>query len=440
MTVKYGFFNSSNGDRVYDAEDFSRFFDGIIFDGVYSSVGNRFNVEASSGMLVTVDTGRAWFDHTWTFNDQKFALEMPAADTVYDRIDAVVLEVNKDQRKNFIKVVRGTPGETPQRPTMSATDAVIQHALAYITIRANATSVAQEDIEYVVDTSETPLASALNLAGLPSGGKTGQVLAKESNASGAVGWYNYNQLPTDAWFHPGTITDAEVIAAYKFKGASSRSNALKPQNSTSSNYDLTPSGNDVTWDASTGFFIPASGGVGLDNSSVRAATWGSVAIKYSGAATGAKQVGLVHKSIETGIYANYQMTGRHADGSNWAYTRHAYNRPAFSNGLSIQSNHKYTSTVAANTTAGILYCEPSTLTNLYHNNVSCSLTAAASSTSNMDSSKYSGVKLIGNMNCTYTSSTEKITFGSVYIAAVVIFTRALNATERGQLYTLMDAI
>ena len=38
MAFSYGFFDSRNGDRKYDATEFSSIFDGIIKDGVYMDV------------------------------------------------------------------------------------------------------------------------------------------------------------------------------------------------------------------------------------------------------------------------------------------------------------------------------------------------------------------------------------------------------------------
>jgi len=167
MSVTYGFYDSYNGDRVYNAEQFSSFYDGLINDGVYYSVGQRFHVSISSGMDIFVDTGRAWFDHTWTFNNQKLLLTVSTADTVYNRIDAVVIEVNKTSRENTIKIIQGTPQETPVRPTLTKTDYVKQYALAYITVQANTSSIAPENIANVVGEVETPMVSMLNISGLP---------------------------------------------------------------------------------------------------------------------------------------------------------------------------------------------------------------------------------------------------------------------------------
>ena len=74
MAFSYGFYNSLNGDRKYDSEDLSRMFDGIIYDGVIGAVGDTFAVKAGTGNTVNVSSGRAWFNHTWTYNDAPMLL------------------------------------------------------------------------------------------------------------------------------------------------------------------------------------------------------------------------------------------------------------------------------------------------------------------------------------------------------------------------------
>lgn len=44
MPINSGFYNSVNGDRVYDADQFGSLFDGIISDGVFPNVGDKFFV------------------------------------------------------------------------------------------------------------------------------------------------------------------------------------------------------------------------------------------------------------------------------------------------------------------------------------------------------------------------------------------------------------
>lgn len=157
MAVTYGFYDSVGGDRKYNAEEFSRLFDGIIVDGVFHSVGDVFKVKPGTGMQVIVGTGRAWFDGTWTYNDADLPISLDSPD-VLGRIDAVVIEINRDilHRKNEIKIIKGTPSTSPVKPALANTDTLSQHALAYITVKSDATSIDVTNIEGVVGKSECP--------------------------------------------------------------------------------------------------------------------------------------------------------------------------------------------------------------------------------------------------------------------------------------------
>lgn len=163
MAVTYGFYDSLNHDRLYNAQQMSAIFDGIINDGVFMSVGNQFHTVAGTGMQVIVKSGRAWFDSTWTLNDAEYPLSIDAADVLLTRIDAVVLEVNSGvaSRANTIKVVKGTPASTPAKPTLTNTATVHQHALAYVTVAKNTTAITNSMIEIVVGKTETPYVTAI---------------------------------------------------------------------------------------------------------------------------------------------------------------------------------------------------------------------------------------------------------------------------------------
>ena len=50
MSVTYGFYNSKNRDRRYDAIQMSSIFDGIIRDGVLQHYGTGMMVKESEGM------------------------------------------------------------------------------------------------------------------------------------------------------------------------------------------------------------------------------------------------------------------------------------------------------------------------------------------------------------------------------------------------------
>lgn len=159
MAVTYGFYNALNHDRLYDAIQMSSIFDGIIRDGIFSTIGDTMIVTApEDGMYVNVGSGRAWFNHTWTLNDTAYPIEAEQAEVVLDRIDAVILEVNSsaEVRANSIKFLKGTPSSNPVKPTLTHNAEVNQYALAYVRIRAGQTTIFQSDIENAVGTDETP--------------------------------------------------------------------------------------------------------------------------------------------------------------------------------------------------------------------------------------------------------------------------------------------
>lgn len=159
MAITSGFYNALNHDRQYEATQIGSIFDGIIEDGIYETIGQKFMVTASgNGLVVNVGTGRAWFDHTWTLNDAILPIEMDEAELVLDRIDAVVLEVDASLsgRTNAVKTVKGTPSSQPVKPTLINTEEVHQYPLAYVSIKAEQTLIEQSDIENAVGTSATP--------------------------------------------------------------------------------------------------------------------------------------------------------------------------------------------------------------------------------------------------------------------------------------------
>ena len=163
MAITSGFFNSVNGDRKYDATQMSSIFDGLIVDGVFASIGNAFNVKAAGGLNLTVDTGKAWFNHTWTLNDSVLQIVVPEAELLLDRIDAVILEINNSEsvRKNDIKIVKGTASSSAIKPALQNEGNVHQHPICYIFRKAGSSSIAQADITMAVGTEETPFVTGI---------------------------------------------------------------------------------------------------------------------------------------------------------------------------------------------------------------------------------------------------------------------------------------
>lgn len=163
MSVTYGFYNSLNGDRKYNAAQMSAIFDGLIIDGVFASIGTAFAVKAAGGLTVNVGIGKAWFDHTWTVNDSILPMTAPEAEVLLDRIDAVVLEVNGTEsvRENTIKFVKGNPSSAPSRPTLTNEGNVHQYPLCYIYRKYGTAVINQADITPMVGTESTPFVTGI---------------------------------------------------------------------------------------------------------------------------------------------------------------------------------------------------------------------------------------------------------------------------------------
>lgn len=166
MTVSSGFFNSINHDRLYDADQLSSMFDGIIIDGVYENYGDAFNVTALSGVnnTVLVGTGRAWFNHTWTLNDSIFSITLDPPNEMLGRIDAIVIDVNKESgvRKNSIIYIKGDEASPDFPPTLINTENHHQYPIAYITRHAEQNGpISQSDIQITVGTDACPIVTGV---------------------------------------------------------------------------------------------------------------------------------------------------------------------------------------------------------------------------------------------------------------------------------------
>lgn len=154
----YGFYNSKNGDRKYNATHFGKLFDGIITDGVFSSVYNQFRVVPvdnpdPTDPTVMIKSGAAWLGRTWNIldSDTEYSFSTVAANK--QRTDAICIEVNQSDksdeannpsRTNRIVIVQGGvygindpisyPTLTYERNSLNNDVIRCQFPIAYVTI------------------------------------------------------------------------------------------------------------------------------------------------------------------------------------------------------------------------------------------------------------------------------------------------------------------
>ena len=149
MAWTYGFFNSVNGDRLYNAYQLSTIFEGLITDGVYESVGNKLAVQPNNGMIIQIATGRGWFAKHWVNNDSEHLLTLEGSDVLLNRYVAVCIRVDDtDAVRNAVPYLKyGEFATNPVKPTMTRSETIHEYCLAYIKIRAGVTEILASDIE-----------------------------------------------------------------------------------------------------------------------------------------------------------------------------------------------------------------------------------------------------------------------------------------------------
>ena len=149
MAWTSGFFNSVNGDRLYNADQMSRIFEGLITDGVYESVGNKLAVRPNSGMTIQISTGRGWFDKHWVNNDSEYTMTVENSDVILNRYAAVVIKVDStDAVRDAVPYLKYSEfSSNPVKPAMTRTETVKEYCLAYIYIGAGVSEIKASAIE-----------------------------------------------------------------------------------------------------------------------------------------------------------------------------------------------------------------------------------------------------------------------------------------------------
>ena len=144
MANEHGlFWNSQNGDRVYDANDFSEWLKKFYTTGVFNG---DLAVTASGGMTVSVSSGYVNIEGKVKFFSTPTTLTIATAGGTYERIDTVVAECNYSDREITVKVVTGAYSASPKATAPIRTAAAYQLVLAEIDVPAGATEITQKNI------------------------------------------------------------------------------------------------------------------------------------------------------------------------------------------------------------------------------------------------------------------------------------------------------
>lgn len=163
MALKFGFFNSINGDRTYNADDMTKPYNRIVSNGVFADENGTtgFKVESHSGLQIKVNSGNGLFKNKWCELTADELLTVPTPNVSYPRIDSVVLRVDENNRTMSLEYIQGTPSGEPQIPAISNNDLVKDYRFANITVPANAMTISPSNIDDTRYGSECGIVSNL---------------------------------------------------------------------------------------------------------------------------------------------------------------------------------------------------------------------------------------------------------------------------------------
>ncbi len=111
--IRYGFFNSESGDRVYNADDFSNFFEGVIGDGIFKKIGQAFETSISSDGKIIVGSGRAMVKNKWIENTANESLDPLPPEESTTRFDSVILRCDMVSRLIELAIKKGSAASAP---------------------------------------------------------------------------------------------------------------------------------------------------------------------------------------------------------------------------------------------------------------------------------------------------------------------------------------
>lgn len=147
MALTYGFFNSVDSDRVYNADQMSKYFKGLVSNGVYMNVGGAYKVTASGdGLSVNVAPGRAIIDCKWAESDAIETVSITAADPSKARYTAITLRLSYGDRLIALGTHDGVAAASPVKPMPVRTSDNYEIILAYVLVPAGATTISQAQV------------------------------------------------------------------------------------------------------------------------------------------------------------------------------------------------------------------------------------------------------------------------------------------------------
>lgn len=143
---KSGFFNSSGGDRLYDAADFAAYFGSLVSNGIFYTNTTNLQVTPGTGMTVSIAVGSAWLNGYRYENTEALSKTLTTANGSFPRIDRIVIRWSLLNRNIVTAVLTGTAAATPSAPVLTRNSDVYELCLAEVLVPQAATTITTGNI------------------------------------------------------------------------------------------------------------------------------------------------------------------------------------------------------------------------------------------------------------------------------------------------------
>ncbi|MFS1513624.1 hypothetical protein VQL36_14460 [Chengkuizengella sp. SCS-71B] len=144
MAEKSSFFNSVNGDRQYDMEQFALYFKQFLSTGLYHQ-NNQPSLEIThvADLQTKLEIGSAYLEGFMYENTAELLFTHDDADVTNPRIDRIVLKLDRDVNVRDIKAVlkKGIPATSPEPPSLQRDDIIYEISLAQVRINTGETTI-----------------------------------------------------------------------------------------------------------------------------------------------------------------------------------------------------------------------------------------------------------------------------------------------------------
>lgn len=137
------FFNSKDGNRIYNADSFAEAYKPLFTNGVFNG---ELQVLADSGMSVKVMPGYAWINGRTYWNTDEKVLSLKAAIEQEKRIDSIVVRLDEIEGEIVTIALKGEEGLEPEPPVLQREAGYYDLRIAEILVRPGVLEIGQADI------------------------------------------------------------------------------------------------------------------------------------------------------------------------------------------------------------------------------------------------------------------------------------------------------